>query len=82
MTRVLIILGIVFLIIWWIRRPQIKTPTQPTAQQNHSDEDKALLRCAQCDVVFPEIEAFKNPEGDTFCSHRCLNQHEQSKQAR
>jgi uncharacterized protein len=68
--KYLILLGIVFGVIWWIK---LSRPAKPTASSGSSDHGpQPMVRCAQCDLHLPQKEAVIS--GDT---HYCSEAHRQ-----
>jgi uncharacterized protein len=69
--RYLILLGIVFCVVWWI-----KLNRATSARKHHDDNDSPpqnMVRCAHCGLHLPENEAIHSNKA-VYCSqaHRAL----------
>ena len=72
--KYLILLGVVFGVIWWIKL------SRPTSASNKSsaahDQPLNMVRCAHCGLHLPENEAIQSRNA-VYCSdaHRALAEH-------
>ena len=72
--KYLILLGVVFGVIWWIK---LSRPTSASDKSSASNEHpQNMVRCAHCGLHLPENEAIQSRNA-VYCSdaHRALAEH-------
>jgi hypothetical protein len=62
MSKLLIILAIVALVIWWSRRNRMA----PTNGSRDIGRETTMVRCAQCDLYLPPANAAQR-DGRWYC---------------
>ncbi len=79
MIKYLVMLAVVGLVIWWIRRgrasdegPRAPPPKKGKAAPREPAAPTPMLACAHCGVHLPEAEAVTDASGRPFCgeAHR------------
>ncbi|MSQ64774.1 MAG: hypothetical protein EXR37_00220 [Limnohabitans sp.] len=69
--KYLILLGVVFAVIWWIKLSRPATPADKTSTA--TDGPQNMVRCAHCGLHLPDNEAVLS-RNTAYCSeaHRVL----------
>jgi uncharacterized protein len=71
-VKYLILIGVVFAVIWWIK---LSRPSSRAQRESSDDSPQTMVACAQCGVHLPEQDAV-HAGSARYCSqaHRALKE--------
>lgn len=78
MGKILLVLLLIGVIVWTVRRPQRPPPGSAPDRKPSRDDGRQLatmVRCAQCGLHLPRQEALPGRGGD-YCSEAHRSEHE------
>lgn len=71
MARIVLLLGLVVLALFWAfgrRRGATGSDEVPPESVKRASEPRTMVRCAQCGLHLPQVEAVQDSAGHWFCS--------------
>lgn len=73
--KILLILGLVLVVLWWLRQARLKTRGDtPASPPRAPDLPTHIVECAHCHVHLPRHDACSDRQGRHFCCEAHLRE--------